>query len=288
MLRMRVASRAAVLGLALAAVAATAGAEGPRPTPAPSKEACGRAYVQGQHLRAEHKLLAAREALALCALDACPQAVRPDCASWLPEVVHEIPSIAVHAQDASGAGVAEVRVSIDGTLVADKLVGLPIELDPGAHTLRFEHSDSAPIELPIVAVQGEKLRPIDVRFAAPATVPAPPSPEVLPPSRPVPVATWVLGGAGVAAGVVSAVLWASAESEYSSLKSSCAPSCNPSQADPARTKVIAGDVTVGVGGAALASALVLYLLRPSHPADSARLDVTLSPTGAVVGGRLTF
>jgi len=291
---MRTACSAALRGLALAVALALGGpAEAQRPQPAspPTKAACGKAYVDGQHLRAAHMLLEARRALAVCAVESCPQAVRPDCGQWLSEVNRDIPTIAVHALDASGADVADVRISVDGEVVADKLAGLPIELDPGAHMLRFDRADAPPIMQSVVAVLGEKLRPVSVRFAAPQ-VAAAAQPEPPVPARPVPLATWVLGATGVVAGAVTAGLWASAQSQYSSLKASCAPKCNPSQADSTRTEMIAGDVTVVVGSAALVAAAVFYFLRPSHEADGgnggARLDVTLSARGAAVGTRWAF
>ncbi len=272
------------------ALAAPAEGQAPPAGGAPSKEACGKAYVEAQHERAEHKLIAARKSLTLCAQESCPQAVRPDCAQWLSEVVRDIPSIAVHARDAGGADVADVRVSVDGVMVADRLVGLPVELDPGAHALRFEHPDTAPIEQPIVAVQGERVRSVDVRFGALQVATAATGPAA---SRPVPLATWVLGGAGVAAGVATAILWASAQSQYSSLKSSCAPRCNPSDASSASAELVAGDVAVGVGAAALVAGAVFFFLRPSEPPPdvappASGLDVTVSPRGASLGARLVF
>ena len=308
---MRTARCAALLGLTLAAAAihtAPARAETPQASP-PSKQACTQAYGEGQHLRADGKLLLARQAFVVCAQQSCPQAARSDCAQWLVEVGRAIPSIAVHAVDAAGADVTDVRVSVDGTKLADALTGQPLDINPGAHTLRFEHPGSAPVERPLVAVAGQKLRSIEVNFtAAPAAVAPPESPraptepehpvvaETPPakPSRPIPLASWALGGAGVAAFALAGGLWASAKSDYDKLSTTCSPGCNPSLADGGRTKVVGGDVAAVAGGVSLAVAAVWYFLRPppsgsyggQGPANV--LDVTLSPRAAVLGARVAF
>jgi hypothetical protein len=302
---MRTARRAALPWLALAAsLSASAGAETPASSP-PSKQACAQAYGDGQHLRADGKLLAAREAFVLCAQQSCPTAARADCAQWLVEVSRALPSIAVHALDASGADLTEVRVSVDGAPVAASLTGQPLDVDPGAHVLRFEHPGSAPVERQLVAVEGEKLRPVDVRFAVAAPVSTEPAQPGAEParstsetsstmlSRHVPLASWVLGGAGLAAFAVAGGLWASAKSDYDGLIATCSPRCNPSLEDGGRTKAIVGDVTAVGGGVALGAAVLSYFLLPARPnatvgsaADG--LSIALSPRAVIVAARVAF
>jgi hypothetical protein len=260
---------------------------------APSKSVCGQAYVDAQHLRAAGRLVAARAQLTVCAADACPKAVRPDCAQWLTEVNAQVSSVALHARDSAGGELADVRVNVDGVVVADGLQGQPIELDPGPHSLRFEHPGTPPLTQEIVAVLGEKLRPLEIQFATTPPLPSrstPPNPRpVLPPAtRPVPAAAWVLGGAGIAGGAAAAVLWGLAESRYSDLSSTCAPRCNPSQADAPRTELIAGDVAAGAGAAALVAGAILYLARPTQvgaEATAGRLDLIVSDRSIALSTR---
>jgi hypothetical protein len=300
---MRTARRAALPWLALAAfLSASAGAQTPATSP-PSKQACAQAYGDGQHLRADGKLLAARQAFVLCAQQSCPQAARADCAQWLVEVNRALPSIAVHALDAAGADLTDVRVSVDGAPVAASLTGQPLDVDPGAHMLRLEHLGSTPVERQLVAVEGEKLRPVEVRFAVAAAVSTEPSQPGAERSaseassttfsRPVPLASWVLGGAGLAAFAVAGGLWASAKSDYDGLIATCSPRCNPSLEDGGRTKEIVGDVTAVAGGVSLGAAVLWYFFHPARPnatvgtaADG--LSIALSPRAAIVGARVAF
>jgi len=307
---MRTARCAALPWLALAAagaISAPAGADTPQASP-PSKQACAEAYGEGQHLRADGKLLAARQALVLCAQQSCPQAARSDCAQWLTEVGRTLPSIAVHAVDAGGADVTDVRVFVDGARWADALTGQPLDVDPGAHTLRFEHAGSAPVERPLVAVAGQKLRPIEIHFAATPAAVGPPEPPQTPaepvhlvteasptkPSRPVPLASWALAGGGVAAFALAGGLWASAKSDYDKLSTTCSPGCDPSLTDGGRTKVIVGDVAAVAGAVSLGAAVLWYFLRPLPPGSSGGqgpadvLDITLAPRAAVLSARFAF
>ena len=45
--------------------------------------------------------------------------------------------MAVHARDAKGEDLTEVRLTIDGETVAERLDGRALTLDPGTHTFRF-------------------------------------------------------------------------------------------------------------------------------------------------------
>ncbi|HEY6462313.1 MAG TPA: hypothetical protein VIY73_19230, partial [Polyangiaceae bacterium] len=115
--------RASLLALALAGAAALSLAHAAN---ASEREACFSAAESAQRVRAQGHLLDAREKLRVCAHPTCPAAVRDDCTTWLAEVEEELPSIVVHARDAAGNDVADVRVLVDGVKVAERLDGLPV------------------------------------------------------------------------------------------------------------------------------------------------------------------
>jgi hypothetical protein len=129
---------------------------------AAQKAACSAAYEQGQILQRTGELLAAREKLIACASDTCPAVLRGDCARWLSDVDAATPSIVIAAHGASGEDVLDVRVLVDGRVVATHLGARGIPLDPGEHALRFERAGARPIERRILLREGEKERAIDV------------------------------------------------------------------------------------------------------------------------------
>src|SRR5262249_11993395 len=157
-------------------------------------------YGEGQELRQKGRLRAARDVLRTCARDACPPAVRVDCAKWGSEVEAALPTVTLHAQDARGQDIAGLRVLVDGEPVASYEDGRPFELDPGPHSIRVEAEGRA-VDVQVVAREGDKARPLAVTLADPTPAPAPaPPPSATPsaparqeaPARPVPASVWLL------------------------------------------------------------------------------------------------
>jgi hypothetical protein len=74
-----------------------------------------------------------------------------------------------------------------------------------------------------------------------------------PPFR-VPVASWVLGGLGVAGIASFAVLRAKAGSELTYLRDTCSPDCPRSSTERGRNFALAADLSLGIGVATLAGA----------------------------------
>src|SRR5690606_3670574 len=130
----------------------------------------------------------------------------------------ELPTFVFGAQDPSGADLRDARVLVDGTPVGLTSGGRPIPLDPGHHTIRFEHRSFGTLTEEIVARGGEKNRVLVVRFRAHASARTDPRPAEVDAAahetRPVPLATWVLGAASAAALAVFAGFGATAVGDY--------------------------------------------------------------------------
>src|SRR5204862_4599473 len=105
--------------------------------------------------------------------------------------------------------VLDARVLVDEKVVATRLDGIAVEIDPGVHRIHFEVAGRPPIELTVVLVEGQKNRVVEATWrdepppvpvvpgpAVPQEPPPPPVPVEV--TRPVPVLTYVLGGVGVA------------------------------------------------------------------------------------------
>ncbi|WP_437663463.1 hypothetical protein [Sorangium sp. So ce1182] len=161
------------LALSLAAALSLAGIDA---RAQPSKRACAAAYERAQGLRRDGKLIAAREALIACSQPTCPAAAVADCGPWLAEVEKSLPSVVIAARDAGGRERLDVRVLVDGRLLAAALDGKALPVDPGPHTFRYEPAGGPAVEERVLIREGEKNRAITVILGAPPGG-APPSPR---------------------------------------------------------------------------------------------------------------
>lgn len=252
--------------------------------------ACIKNSDTGQELRDQGKLIEARESLAVCARDVCPAQIRTACAEWLTGLGPRIPTMVIAAKDDAGHDVTDGTVMVDGKKVDGALAGKAFPLNPGPHAFRFERDGATPVDLQVVAREGEQRRLVPVTFKAAATSGAgvgvgvgngnnrPP-----PPDKPrggssgPPLASWVLGGAGLVAVGVGAVVGITALGDRSDLKDrNCAPYCPQGEVDSIRTKFIISDITVGVGIVAVGAAVVLWLTHKTE----APVAAAVGPSGS--------
>jgi hypothetical protein len=260
---------------------------------------CVAAAEVAQPLRREGHLRAAREKLLVCSRDECPQAIRSDCTKWLSAMEGVVPSIVIRAVDSDGTDVADVRASIDGVLVATRLDGKGIEIDPGEHVLRLERTGSAPVEQTLVVREAEQHRIVSMTFRVEqstahggdhsALEPRPPAPvpeRSGSPSLVAPIA--VLGGGAVMLGIAS-YFWASGNSDHAALQSSCAPThtCSESAVEAAHGRLVLGDV-LGVSGALVAALGVGWLLYDLGHSHAASVTVDVGGREARVGVQGSF
>jgi hypothetical protein len=281
--------------LAIVAFAGAFGAGAPEAQGADDKAACVASYDRSQMLRKDHRLQRAREELRSCSRAVCPALVRNDCLTWLDQVQAELPSLAIRATK-DGADVANVTIVEDEAVVATKLDGSSLEVDPGEHAFRFETEGASPVVMHLVVRERERDRVVPVNFVGPgaaqASGVAPASAEAPAMSRPVPVGAVVLGGIGIAGIATFAAMGVVGKNQQSSLQNSCSPNCSQRDIDKVKTDYIVADVALGVGAAALVSAGVWFLLRPAKSEQAARVGnaIAITPNrgGATLGLRGTF
>jgi hypothetical protein len=229
---------------------------------ADGRDLCLGPYGEGQELRREGRLRAAREVFRACARDACPTAVRVDCAQWGTEVTGAMPTAIVRAKNERAEDIAGVRVFVDGQPVTSYEDGRPFELDPGAHSVRVEAGGRA-TDVQIVAREGEKARAISIILRDPMRQEPPASRDAR--SRPVPPLVWVFGAVGVAALGSFATFGLLGFEKHGSLSESCAPRCTSDQEAPIRVYYVVGDVSLGVSLVSLGIATWLFFTRPDAP-----------------------
>lgn len=229
---------------------------------APKKQQhCIAAAESGQQLRSTSKLIEARKAFGACTANTCPAVIRRDCGRWIDELDLATPTITVKLEDAAGAEVPEGRVLVDGEPLQRAADGRATPIDPGVHRFAWLRDEGASVEEQFVVREGEHNRVLVLRVPAPAVGPPPPVTREPASTGPLP---WVVGGAGVALTTVGFIFWGVGLSDRSTLSSTCASShsCAQSDVEASHTKLVVGDVLIGVGLVAMIGAAYLFL-RPT-------------------------
>jgi len=204
----------------------------------------------------------------------------------LSAIATRVPSIVVRIEHS----VPSATATIDG---ADVAFGATVKLDPGSHVVAAHAPDRRPFETRVRLVAGQSLEvPVELEpLVAPSPPPeapfpvveAPPPPASEPPAapaahgHPLPLGPLVLGGAGVATGIVGLVVRLAGQGGYDDASARCTAGVCAAQSsvdagNSARTRMIVGTVILGAGVVAVAGAGVWWLtLAPSHGGASASL-----------------
>jgi hypothetical protein len=221
----------------------------------PSKQECVDANEQAQSLRQQGSLTAARAQLAVCLAESCPGPVRQDCADRVAEIDRAMPSLVFEVKDAQGRDLSRVALRVDGKLVAARLDGTALSVDPGTHELTFVPRSGSNLQRTFVVHEGEKYRrePI-VLYAS--------DDDSGSRQR---IAAVAVAGAGLAGIVAGAVLGFVSKSTYDdALSSDCrgnAHRCNSngiSSVNSAYAQATASTVGFIAGGALIAGGVALW------------------------------
>ena len=212
----------------------------------------------------QRRLLEARTLLRVCSGATCPAAIRADCVEWLDQLARSLPTVVVTAR-AKGVDLADVRVFIDGKLIAERLSGAALEVDPGQHQFRFEAPPWPTVERNVLVSEGVKDRSIDVVFA--------------PPDEPPPIARGAAAGCGAADHIPprrnpttspAASRWPASPrrlfrrrrplAEKRQLEQDCAPDLLGQRSRTrVRTKLLVADIALGVAFVSLVVGVYLHL-----------------------------
>ncbi len=259
------------IALSLGVVPAVARAD------AGEKEACAKSYEAAQRFRKKGQLRASRRELLECARATCPAVLSTDCASWLRDLDAALPTIVPVVRDGEGRDIVDARVSVDGELVASKLEGRALEIDPGQHVLRVVVEGREPLEQTIVVREGERRRAVTVSFPSPRPAASQAAAGASSQGEAPPVvvdaqvgssgthpAAWVFGGLGLASLGGFAYFGVTGLNQESTLRE-CRPHCTESAVSDARRSYLFADVTLGVGVVSLLAATYFFMKRPAAP-----------------------
>jgi hypothetical protein len=270
-----------------------------------TKDQCVDSNTRAQRLRSDGKLSEAREQLLKCADRACPALVRSDCTKRLDDLENAQPTVAFEAKDGAGSDLIEVKVTMDGKPLADRLDGTALAVDPGQHTFTFETAGQPPVTRTLVLTEGEKGRREHLVLgpALPVAPVPPPSTPANESTAPEPAATGggtqktlglVAGGIGVASLAVGGVFGLLTLSQKSQQENACGSPCSAASHAQAVSDHSAGmtDGTISTvsfiagGVLVLGGAVLFFTARPSSEPPAAtglRIAPSVGPGG---GGML--
>lgn len=279
-------ARALAVSLALAAsLAAPLGYAQKPKKEAVSKARCIESFEKAQVAKKATRYAEARAKALECSNAACPAAVRGDCAELLRDVEALSPSVVFEVLDGEGRELVDVRVSLDGEPLAERVDAKAVPVDPGEHTFRFEGAPGA-TTVKVLVREGEKAKKVSARLGAPKTPdPTPPAPVEASSTGPSPAA-WVLGGVGLVGLGLFAGLGGAGLAEKGELEASCGKTpagCTPAQLDSVKTKFLVADVSLAAGGVSLVVATVLFVVTPKKAATALR-GLTFGATPVEGGG----
>jgi hypothetical protein len=263
------------------------------------KLACIADAEAGQESRDVGKYALARAQFQRCLDPACPSVVRENCGRWYQQVVDSTPTI-VPSATRPGQEDVNARVFADGVLVAGRLDGRPVPLDPGPHDLRFEGDRGEIVTVHLLLRAGDSNRVVNAEF--PSHRP-PASATEAPPSRPassrarVIASLSVLGAglAGVGLGMGFGLASQGDANQAATLRASLASSgCGASTALPTCGALASAvgdqrrDGTISVvgyaaGGALIGAAAIAWIAWPHAPSAKTGLTVLPGAEGTALG-----
>jgi hypothetical protein len=261
------------------------------PTPAECLTASEASFALG----GQHKLRAARSQLLVCAASTCPADVRQECLRRIDATNAQIPTIVFAAKDVSGADLTAVRVTMDGELVADRLEGTAISVDPGEHTFTFEAPDHSVVTRKLVILEGQKDRREAIALGTAPTSASRDRAEAAsePPSRErgagmgtQRVLALIAGGLGVVGLGIGTAFGVMALSEKTDANSVCPNQCTSQDGvnkwNDATSKGNVSTIAFVAGGAGVVAAAVLWFTASST--GGSRTQVGFGPGEIQVRG----
>jgi hypothetical protein len=253
-------------------------------------------------LRNHLDLRATRAQLLVCSAASCPADIRNECIRRMGEVNVAMPTIVFEAKDAAGHNLITVAVKMDGALLAQRLEGTALSIDPGQHTFTFEVPGHPAITQQLFILEGEKDRRERIVFETigkvpPASPPRGDLPGPVAPAEGVPwrlgrtrIASLVLGGVGVAGlgvGTAYALIAISRRNAATDVcpTHECATSDGVAQWNRAGSAGDIATVAYLVGVAGLAGGVTLWLIAKPHAEQAPSAQVSLAPGFIQVLGR---
>ena len=225
---------------------------------------CAVTYKRALKLERDGRLLEAQAELQACAKSVCGSVVQRQCRIRYEQLQADTPSIVPSVSDARGAPVVDVEVSMDGVLLAARIDGRAVSIDPGLHEFVFQKNKEVVATEKLVILEGQRNHPIAVKLK-PAEEPpplsaaqpaAPPEPKVPPAALSEPPAAepkrlslagpYTLLGTGLLAlgGYGVLTYWGRKDNDR---LAQCTPNCLQASVDHVHDLYLYGNISLSVG-----------------------------------------
>jgi hypothetical protein len=223
-------------------------------------------------------------------------------AEQLKKLETQVPRVTLKTTRALPAG---TEITLDALKIGGPMLGVPLPLDPGEHTITTRLGSSSPQSQMFSVVVGER-KTVEIQppkedsgtpvapttSAAPATTTSPTSPPTAIQAAPPPshTAIYVAGGVGAVGLIVGGVTGGLALGKKSTITDNCTGLiCNHTgkeAADSAKSMALLSTIGFGVGIAGVGLAAVLY--ATSSPASPQSTAWRLEPAVGKGSGGLSF
>ena len=254
-----------------------------------NKAQCETAFEDAQRLRNSVQYLKATSEALRCANPECGAVLSDECGKLYSETSAATPSVVLGARTSDGSELGTVSIDVDGGARSVPLDGRPLLLDPGNHEFTFSADGFEPTKQAVVILAGERMRSIVGVLKreggpAPSTTAEGPAPakKAAPAEtrHQVPLASYVLGGVGIAGFAGFVGFRVSGAHDYDALQRECKPTCSQSDVASARQKYVLSYVGLAVGGVASIAAVTVYFASPRTPVpEAAALQIRQQANG---------
>jgi len=251
----------------------------------PSRAECVASHQRAQEMKRTGRLVEAQAELATCSSAGCPGAIISDCGQWIADLDQTTPSMVFEVR-LDGRQTSDFKLHVDDVLVGE--LSKAYKVNPGRHVVRVEVPSLEPQDETVVLPEGQRMRLVSFDFKsrqaespAPQTnVAGPTAPPTFLASRPTPVIVYPLLGVAAAGFGAFGVFALLGKSKQGELEDQCQPNCTDSELAPMKRNYLIGDISAGVGAAALLSAGIIYLARPTQLGGETATSVSVGPASA--------
>jgi hypothetical protein len=250
---------------------------------------CASNFEDGQRLRKEGKVKAASEALIACAQAECPAFIANECTKLYSEAQTSLPSVTVRVLDAASQPATNVKVVVDGEPLAKELDGRAIPLDPGVHEFKVTYEDGTSLEQKVLLAEGEKNKLVTFEPEKPqtdASTKTGAETAMVTPEKPgSKLASYIVGGVGLAAIGAGVGLHFKANSDYKDAEKSCKPNCDDDEVNSIDRTYLFSEIAMGVGGAAVVTSVVLFFVQGGFSSEKSPTTAwAVGPVGTSLQG----
>jgi hypothetical protein len=151
-------------GLLLVLAGARAHGEPARSQSSAGARACQVAYESGQQKEQSGRLVEASQLFAQCSDETCGAPLWQDCITRSTQLSSAVPSVVPVVLDDNGAPRTDVKVEMDGRVIASQLNGRSIAIDPGTHHFSFSTSAGVFASQKVTIAKGERNRALAISF----------------------------------------------------------------------------------------------------------------------------